>query len=60
MGVIAVLSVVALATIGFLNTVSGSGIAEKQPGMGMARIVLGLVLHIVALLAAYAVGVGAR
>lgn len=54
------MSAVMFFVIGFLNTVSGSGIADKQPGMGLARIGLGFVLQIAALGAAYAYGAGGR
>lgn len=51
---------VLLFGIGFLNTVSGSGIADKQPGMGLARLALGFFLQIVALGAVYAYGCGSH
>jgi len=51
-----VIAAISLFLLGFLNVVSGAGIADKQPGMGFARLLVGFGLHILALVSVYVYG----
>ncbi len=51
-------SAVIVMGLGFLNTVLGSGIADKPSGMGLGQIAFGLVCHLAALVMMYVYAAG--